>query len=683
MDWIRQNMVAAAGIAIVVIGLLGIGWNDVVRFRLRRVMAVASVNFRQSIRRRVLLLTPLVMIGIVIVSGLQRSLDAQDAVRQTTTYCLFATGLLIVLVTIILACTNLPKEIESRVIYTVATKPVTRLEIVVGKVVGFAGVTLCILLIMGAFTWSYLAFKDWNARRVIAQQLDAGTADPISRPTLTYYRDHGTLHARQYAFPTGLQVFAHLPQHENDIWAAPSGEGEIMVRFSLNRQRDLAPPASNNPNAGSAWVGLRINLREVEVAKRLFSSEPTTNPVLPTADAATTQPVTQPTTQASTQPAPNVPRVHVNLYNNQREFIVASSELGGGERGFEIPADGIVRVAIRPEHLEKLIPYAAGEGEFMVNVVGVQEMEDREIQLEDAILLSQETGFRAGPTGVAYAGRMGQYGQQLRGRSENSERIALYAFENIPLPSGTEKYTFELRSGIESDRTEVDEEDDATIVDVVLRNEKGSFGPFTIYPESQRPTYFEVPAAAVAGGNFHALLRVRSRVFLGLRWGPTASLKLVLQNQPFAYNLAKSLTVLWLLSLLVIIVSVFCSTFVSWPIAFVLTLLILGGRWMAQQIGDIAQPGVGRSIFTQLVGTGSAGAARAFSETMDALVGMLNVLSSVLPDISKFSAIEAIEKGMAIVPADVLLPSLWVTLGFGVPLLVLSYVFLKYKEVAP
>ena len=107
------------------------------------------------------------------------------------------------------------------------------------------------------------------------------------------------------------------------------------------------------------------------------------------------------------------------------------------------------------------------------------------------------------------------------------------------------------------------------------------------------------------------------------------------------------------------------------------------GRWMAQQIGDIAQPGVGRTIFTQLVGQGSAGAAKAFSETMDALIGMLNVLSSILPDISKFAAIEAIEKGMAIVPGDVLLPSLWVTLGFGIPLLVLSYVFLKYKEVAP
>src|SRR5207302_1993481 len=85
--------------------------------------------------------------------------DEQDAIRQTTKFCLFATGLVVIVSTIILACTNLPREIENRVIYTVVTKPTTRLEIVLGKILGFARVSAAILIIMGLFTWGYLVLR--------------------------------------------------------------------------------------------------------------------------------------------------------------------------------------------------------------------------------------------------------------------------------------------------------------------------------------------------------------------------------------------------------------------------------------------------------------------------------------------------------------------------------------------
>ena len=60
----------------------------------------------------------------------------------------------------------------------------------------------------------------------------------------------------------------------------------------------------------------------------------------------------------------------------------------------------------------------------------------------------------------------------------------------------------------------------------------------------------------------------------------------------------------------------------------------------------------------------------------------MGIVSSVLPDVSQFSALEDIQEGVA-VPPSTLNASLQVALGFGIPLLVLAYVFLKYKEVAP
>src|SRR5206468_6784643 len=130
------------------------------------------VVWLEAWRRRVFLITPLAIVGVIIISQLQRPLDEQDAIRQTTKFCVFATGLLVALSTIILACTNLPREIENRVIYSVVTKPTTRLEIVLGKVVGFARVSLAILLIMGIFSYGYLAVRAWNMQRYIGERLE-------------------------------------------------------------------------------------------------------------------------------------------------------------------------------------------------------------------------------------------------------------------------------------------------------------------------------------------------------------------------------------------------------------------------------------------------------------------------------------------------------------------------------
>jgi hypothetical protein len=53
-----------------------------------------------------------------------------------------------------------------------------------------------------------------------------------------------------------------------------------------------------------------------------------------------------------------------------------------------------------------------------------------------------------------------------------------------------------------------------------------------------------------------------------------------------------------------------------------------------------------------------------------------------LPDTSKFDAIEDIEQGVNI-PGDKLLQSLTVLAGFGVPAIVIAYILLRNKEVAP
>src|SRR5215831_4862597 len=147
-SFITDNLDWCIASAIVIVGLVLYGFSDLIRFSFSRAWAISSVCYAESIRRRVLLITPLAIIGVLLICQLQNPVDEQDAIRQTIKFSLFAAGMLVMVAAIILACTNLPREIESRVVFTVVTKPTTRLEIVVGKVMGFAKVSAVILLIM-------------------------------------------------------------------------------------------------------------------------------------------------------------------------------------------------------------------------------------------------------------------------------------------------------------------------------------------------------------------------------------------------------------------------------------------------------------------------------------------------------------------------------------------------------
>ena len=75
-------------------------------------------------------------------------------------------------------------------IFTVVTKPTTRLEIVLGKVVGFAGVSAAILVIMGVFTFGYLEVRN---RQLVGNIKTASWIPPRSRPIRRCGRRFGVL----------------------------------------------------------------------------------------------------------------------------------------------------------------------------------------------------------------------------------------------------------------------------------------------------------------------------------------------------------------------------------------------------------------------------------------------------------------------------------------------------------
>ena len=677
--------------AIVLLGLLVYGFRDVIRFSLGRTRAIGSVCFAEAIRRRVLWLIPLAIVGVVLVSQFQRPLDEQDSIRQTTKFCLFASGMLVTITTIILACTSIPKEIENRVIYTIVTKPTTRLEIIIGKIGGFAAVSATILLIMGLFTWGFVEYRQWAILSDVKQRLASGNVPEVAAPTLRYYADNGLLNARTYQLPTDLQMFSRRPDPSSPLrWMYGAGEQSFIVPFDLS-----VADVDGGENADSGGLVVLIQFADWQ-QRKLTEDEARQAAQL----AATTQPVLSagilgPTAAAAIQAdvaVVNPPFFQVEILREDQSTLISSAQLNKGQPIY-LPGKG--RQGMAQTLLTAPMAMAmARSGRIYVAVtpmsVGTEFAVDRKPVL--LMLPSRQPGGQ--PRFIDPAkdsqghllpplvrGRSGTSGQQLRGEKANSP-LAIASFRGATVePDAKGNVTLELRCVIERSGDTAQEMEQPTQVQLLVKSLKTDFESERLVPvESRRSVFVAVPADSVAGGDFDVAIRCATTG----HWVSVndSSLQLCSADKGFTQNLAKGYLVLWLLSVLVIIISIFCSTFVSWPIAVVLTLVVLLGHWGVQQLSDVARPGVGRQVASDLFKGATPPVLETVNRSVEALNQFMTTVAKILPDVSRFVVMDDIDRGVSM-PWSRLYDPLLVLGAFGIPVIVLSYVFLRRKEVAP
>jgi hypothetical protein len=417
----------------------------------------------------------------------------------------------------------------------------------------------------------------------------------------------------------------------------------------------------------------------------------------PAANAPSSRPFTGPSPLvASTQPTAGTqesgpPAVQVEIFDANRNSLFVQ-EINGGkpavldnpngtDRQFELGASQVASLAKQPVFYVTLIPVTPNvklwvEPDAAQLIVPVTDKPEP-VVVGPAVATDEDKPV------FTFVGRQGTAGQQIRGDEGDKGSVAVYQFANVDVrpAGGGSTVPVELRVGIERGGDEPSDADAPTHVNLSILNHKSGqlIDAGEIKPENNRTAYATVPASAFDGGNFDVVLRCKTPE----HWVSItpASLSVVRSETFFGVNLFKSLFIIWLLAVLVISISIFASTFLSWPIAVVLTLVILLGRWGVEQLGDAASAGLGRQ-FVQDFGVRDPASAQALSNTVEKLNSMLTVVATVLPDISRFSATEDIERGISI-PPDKIVASLGVLIGFGVPLSVLAYVFLKNKEVAP
>jgi hypothetical protein len=683
-----------------VLAAVAFGYGDMLRFRMRRVNAIAGVCFRESIRRRILWITPLAIVGVVVVSQLQKSSDEQDAIRQTTKYCLFVSGLIVVVAAIILACTNLPKEIESRVIYTIVTKPTTRLEIVLGKVQGFAAVSAVILLIMGAFTWGYLQVRSAAMMARVNNELKNGELSPGLRSTYSHYASAGLLSVKSLEMPSSLEESSRIPDKSGIHWLAGGTMQYYPASFVLSED-----DVKEMQSVGGAVIAINLRVQKHEptsdekaqLSRGSFIKEADPNALVSGPRLPTTGPVHE---------LSLIPQIGVQI-TDENGTTLAKNELNTEMRWPKFRPDlkyedHLFVPLPLPQDVLKAIFGDNGKPlrKFKVEVQGTTPSMEYGVDADSVELLVplgpkniirikpqswDNPGTPAGEPKI-YA-RLGRTGMQIKGEAGGGA-VGIFRFDHVDVPADpASKLSLQVKVILDRSGDLDANQNVASAITVQVRNRRsGVESPAVrLEPETGRASYVDVSQADVAGGDFDVYVRGLTPGQNVSLQGPTAntpSIALATADHSFNFNLFKSLLILWLLSVLVVTVSVFCSTFLSWPIAVVLTLLLLLARWGVDELGDSLSVSGVRTIAGDIFNVRDPAPAAAMTDSLQVLTDLLRNGVRILPDISQFPAFEDIERGVNI-KWPKLEGALTQTFGYGIPIVLLTYLILKRKEVAP
>ncbi len=128
---------------------------DLPKMSPRRIFAVAKLAVKESIRKKVLVLVGIFIVGMMF-AGWYLDPNAEYPARLYISFVLTATTYLVLLMALFISCFSIPADIKSRTIYTITTKPVRPLELFLGRVFGFTAIGTFVLAIMGLLSYIFV-----------------------------------------------------------------------------------------------------------------------------------------------------------------------------------------------------------------------------------------------------------------------------------------------------------------------------------------------------------------------------------------------------------------------------------------------------------------------------------------------------------------------------------------------
>lgn len=129
--------------------------EDLPNTSLRRIAAMARLAFQEALRRKVLAVFAVFVVGLMF-AGWYLDPAADDPAKLYISFVMTSINYMMMLLGLFLASFSLPSDIKNRTIYTIITKPVRPTEIVLGRVLGFTLVGTLLLASMGVLSYIFV-----------------------------------------------------------------------------------------------------------------------------------------------------------------------------------------------------------------------------------------------------------------------------------------------------------------------------------------------------------------------------------------------------------------------------------------------------------------------------------------------------------------------------------------------
>ncbi|MGA2255157.1 MAG: hypothetical protein ABSG53_10885, partial [Thermoguttaceae bacterium] len=242
--------------------------GDIARMSPGRVFALAWLAVRESLRRRVVVVF-VVFVVLILFAALFIKKDSLHPGQLYIQVVLNFTIYLSMLFSLVLSALSLPADIRDRTLHTVVTKPVRKLEIVLGRVLGFVFVGSLLLAGIGLISYGFTVRSLNHTHELTADMLKPEPL-PGNRGTLlrgTTSRKHAHEH-EVVIDPSGEATVEVEKDHTHDLYVSGSGDkaiytlgppiGQLQARVpiygKLSFRDDTGAKKEKGINTGDEWT---------------------------------------------------------------------------------------------------------------------------------------------------------------------------------------------------------------------------------------------------------------------------------------------------------------------------------------------------------------------------------------------------------------------------------------------
>ena len=140
---------------------------DLPKLSLRRTWAIAKLAIKESIRKKVLVVVGVFIVGMMF-AGWYLDQNADHPARLYISFVLTMTNYMVIVLGLFISCFSIPSDIKSRTIYTIVTKPVRPLELFLGRVIGFMAIGTLVIACMGVLSYFFVVRGLYHEHEVVS-----------------------------------------------------------------------------------------------------------------------------------------------------------------------------------------------------------------------------------------------------------------------------------------------------------------------------------------------------------------------------------------------------------------------------------------------------------------------------------------------------------------------------------